>query len=115
MVGHRDIPGKPELLATTKTFLDYFNLKSLSDLPALAEIKDFDAIYPDLFDGIEDDTAEDPPQSQDEGVIASAAMPDQEIAMDTDGSEGGDEEEEDSAVTTTAVDDVNAKVIPFSN
>lgn len=115
VVGHRDIPGKPELLATTKTFLDYFNLKSLSDLPALAEIKDFDAIYPDLFDGIEDDTAEDPPQSQDEGVIASAAMPDQEIAMDADGSEGGDEEEEDSAVTTTAVDDVNAKVIPFSN
>ncbi len=50
VVGHRDVPGKPELLATTKTFLDYFNLKKLSDLPALADIKDFDSINPDLFE-----------------------------------------------------------------
>ena len=50
VVGHRDVPGKPELLATTKQFLDYFNLKKLSDLPTLAEIKDFDQINPDLFD-----------------------------------------------------------------
>ncbi len=48
-VGHRDVPGKPELLATTKEFLDYFNLKKLSDLPTLAEIRDLDEINPDLF------------------------------------------------------------------
>lgn len=48
-VGHRDVPGKPELLATTKGFLDYFNLKKLSDLPTLAEIRDLDEINPDLF------------------------------------------------------------------
>ena len=53
VVGHRDVPGKPELLATTRQFLDYFNLKSLSDLPTLAEIKDFDKINPDLFDGLD--------------------------------------------------------------
>lgn len=52
VVGHRDVPGKPALLATTKEFLDYFNLKKLSDLPTLAEIKDFENINPDLFDGI---------------------------------------------------------------
>ncbi|NIN34264.1 MAG: SMC-Scp complex subunit ScpB, partial [Gammaproteobacteria bacterium] len=42
VVGHRDVPGKPELLATTKEFLDYFNLKKLSELPALSEIKDYE-------------------------------------------------------------------------
>ncbi len=55
VVGHKDVPGKPELLATTKEFLDYFNLKKLSDLPPLAEIKDFEKMYPDLFDGIEEE------------------------------------------------------------
>ena len=53
VVGQRDIPGKPELLATTKEFLDYFNLKKLSELPSLAEIKDFDQINPDLFEELE--------------------------------------------------------------
>ena len=38
VVGHKESPGKPELLATTKKFLDYFNLKSLSDLPAPSEL-----------------------------------------------------------------------------
>jgi segregation and condensation protein B len=58
VVGHRDVPGRPELLATTRQFLDYFNLKSLSDLPSLAEIKDFDRINPDLFEGLEQQAAE---------------------------------------------------------
>ena len=44
VVGHRDAPGKPALYATTKEFLDYFNLKSLEELPLLSEIKDFDDI-----------------------------------------------------------------------
>ena len=48
VVGHRDVPGKPELLATTKEFLDYFNLKSLDQLPSLAEIKDFTDVDPAL-------------------------------------------------------------------
>ena len=53
VVGHRDVPGRPELLATTRQFLDYFNLKSLTDLPSLAEIKDFERINPDLFESLE--------------------------------------------------------------
>ncbi len=44
VVGHRDVPGKPALYATTKGFLDYFNLSSLQDLPSLAEIRDIDSI-----------------------------------------------------------------------
>ena len=52
VVGQRDVPGRPELLATTRQFLDYFNLKNLSDLPTLAAIKDFDKINPDLFEAL---------------------------------------------------------------
>ncbi len=44
IVGHRDVPGRPALFATTKDFLDYFNLKSMDELPTLAEIKDLDKI-----------------------------------------------------------------------
>lgn len=39
IVGYKEVPGKPALYATTRNFLDYFNLKSLSDLPALPEIR----------------------------------------------------------------------------
>lgn len=39
VVGHRDVPGHPELLGTTGEFLDYFSLKSIEDLPPLAELK----------------------------------------------------------------------------
>jgi len=48
VVGHRDVPGKPALYATSKIFLDYFNLKSLNDLPSLAEIRDLDSINQEL-------------------------------------------------------------------
>jgi segregation and condensation protein B len=48
VVGHRDVPGKPAMYASTKQFLDYFNLKSLSDLPTLAEIRDIDSINAEL-------------------------------------------------------------------
>ncbi len=47
-VGHRDVPGRPALLATTKEFLNYFGLKSLNDLPTLSEIKDLDSINCEL-------------------------------------------------------------------
>jgi len=42
VVGYREVPGHPELLGTTREFLDYFNLKSLDDLPSLAELRDMD-------------------------------------------------------------------------
>jgi len=40
VVGHRDVPGRPALYATTRRFLDYFGLRSLNDLPPLAELRD---------------------------------------------------------------------------
>jgi segregation and condensation protein B len=42
VVGHRDVPGKPELLGTTREFLDYFSLKRLDDLPTLAQLKELE-------------------------------------------------------------------------
>ena len=44
VVGHREVPGRPELLGTTREFLDYFGLKSLDDLPTLAELQDLEDI-----------------------------------------------------------------------
>lgn len=48
VVGHRDVPGKPALYATTRQFLDYFNLKNLSELPTLVEFRDLDQINPQV-------------------------------------------------------------------
>jgi len=48
VVGHRDVPGRPALLGTTRQFLDYFKLKSLDELPALSEIHDLEDFEPEL-------------------------------------------------------------------
>jgi len=44
VVGHREVPGRPELLGTSREFLDYFGLKTLDDLPTLAELQDLEDI-----------------------------------------------------------------------
>jgi len=44
VVGHRDVPGKPAMYATTREFLDYFNLKSLDQLPPLADVRDLETM-----------------------------------------------------------------------
>ena len=48
VVGHRDVPGRPAMYATTRQFLDYFNLKNLEQLPALSEIRDFETLTAEL-------------------------------------------------------------------
>ena len=61
VIGHRDVPGRPALFGTTRAFLDYFGLKSLDQLPTLAEIRDLDAIEPEFAfpSGIPRDAAAD--------------------------------------------------------
>jgi len=49
VLGHRDVPGRPELFGTTRQFLDSFNLKSLDQLPPLSEVKDIETMTDDLF------------------------------------------------------------------
>lgn len=77
VVGHRDVPGRPAVYATTKQFLDYFNLKSLADLPTLAALKDLDDINPDLFAEFEAQIRENADESvlQAENAAASAQAP----------------------------------------
>ncbi len=48
VVGHRDVPGRPALFGTTRQFLDYFNLKSLDELPPLAAIRDLEELEPQM-------------------------------------------------------------------
>lgn len=48
VVGHRDVPGRPAMYATTRAFLDYFNLRHLDQLPALAEIRDLETLNAEL-------------------------------------------------------------------
>jgi len=66
VLGHKDVPGRPTLYGTTKEFLDYFNLKSLDQLPTLAEIKDLDSIHPEL--ALDEDSAENTPDNPGEDI-----------------------------------------------
>lgn len=77
--GHRETPGRPELFVTTRQFLDHFNLKSLSDLPPLSEIKDMQEALPDdkLNDAVLElfaDSAEPEQQDSDDGDDAAEAV-----------------------------------------
>lgn len=51
VVGHRDVPGKPALFGTTRGFLDYFNLRSLDQLPPLGELHELPELEPELSFG----------------------------------------------------------------
>ena len=71
IVGHRDVPGRPAMFATTRQFLDYFDLKSLEDLPSLAEIKDLDKFNEEL--ALDDRGAADTDNTDRENVAAEHA------------------------------------------
>ncbi len=47
-LGHKDVPGRPTLYGTTRSFLDYFNIKSLNELPTLSEVSDLDRYTPEF-------------------------------------------------------------------
>jgi segregation and condensation protein B len=89
VVGHRDVPGHPELLATTREFLDYFGLASLEDLPALADLRDMDNVGLQLELPASDAASAD---GGDTGHGAAlAAESERQLAGDDD--DGGEEEE----------------------
>ena len=78
IVGHRDVPGHPALYATTKSFLDYFNLRNLDELPSLSEIKDLTQVNEEL--DMEDDLIELPSLELDvEEEEALAGMDDADL------------------------------------
>jgi segregation and condensation protein B len=101
VVGHRDVPGKPALFGTTRSFLDYFNLKSLDQLPPLAELGEIPELEPqlDLEARLENATDGVIPAS----VPATAALDDVELAAPLDpDSPSPDRAAEDAAPEHTA-------------
>jgi segregation and condensation protein B len=86
VVGHREVPGRPELLGTTREFLDYFGLKSLGDLPTLAELRDMDNLGVQLeLPGQEGD-------ARAVEAILKAEAPDESLSVVVDDDGAEDEE-----------------------
>lgn len=84
VVGHKDVPGRPSLFATTRQFLDYFNLKNLDELPTLAEIRDLDSMNEEL--ALEGADTQDPEtiDQQDDDAEEVAAESSESSMDDTD-------------------------------
>ena len=73
VVGHRDVPGRPAMFATTKAFLDYFGLLKLDDLPPLADLSDWESLRVQLnFPEVEEQagTGADAAEADDELVVS---------------------------------------------
>lgn len=97
IVGHRDVPGRPAMYATTKIFLDYFNLKSLDELPTLSEIRDLDKVNAEL-------DLDDTPVVEAELDLGGAGLANQDQSTQTQGSQ--DEELQVQALVIAEGDDL---------
>jgi segregation and condensation protein B len=91
VVGHRDVPGHPELLGTTDEFLDYFSLKSIEDLPPLAELKSLSDLnlqlpLPGTADGA-------PADATDSGEVAVVPAGEGNERLDAAADDDADDEE----------------------
>jgi segregation and condensation protein B len=111
VVGQREVPGRPSMYGTTKEFLDYFNLKSLDQLPPLAEIREL--IEPVIVEEADDESAED--IGPDDGGVSDATEPSETVAegeeMELDADDAGadpfqafEEEDDDEAVDLDSED-----------
>jgi len=87
VVGHKDVPGRPAMYATTKEFLDYFNLKRIDELPPLSELTDLDkiAIDPQMDLALEDQADDHSDDGADSAPSISA-----ELAEDINSGEDGE-------------------------
>ena len=80
VVGHRDVPGRPAMFATTRQFLDYFNLQNLNELPPLSEIRDLEEIAKslvvpeELAEALADGTLAQPEVTDEEPVEERSAQ-----------------------------------------
>ncbi|MEJ2403916.1 MAG: SMC-Scp complex subunit ScpB [Candidatus Thiodiazotropha sp.] len=120
VVGHRDVPGKPALYATTKEFLDYFNLKGLNELPTLAEIRDLDSINRELElldpdksppESTESDTGEADAESIAVETLADEADSNAEQTISDDSIPGVPEAARDQSLSEEAVVDEDTEVL----
>jgi len=105
VVGHRDVPGKPELLGSTREFLDYFGLKKLDDLPTLTQLKELEDLRVQLtLPGADPEVLADGDTPMN-AAAAAAADTDAHDAADADADAAADidppaDDDEDSAAQT---------------
>jgi len=97
VVGHREVPGRPAMYGTTKKFLDYFSLKSLNELPSLAELRDLNDIGRELDLDLSDIPGLELVSAHDEAVQEGEAAT--ETASADDVAQVPDNAESDSVAT----------------
>jgi segregation and condensation protein B len=95
IVGHREVPGRPELLGTTREFLDYFGLKSLDQLPTLAELKDVETIGVQL----------ELPAGEDSSVEAASEAANEAVSEATAESDNSSEDSDLELMANSAAED----------
>jgi len=101
IVGHRDVPGRPEMFGTTRFFLDYFGLKKLDDLPPLADLSDWESLRVQLnLPEVEDEAGTPVPERTDLPVLFP------EIAAEEAEDSSGDSEAAPAATSVTPEDDI---------
>lgn len=126
VVGHRDVPGRPSLFATTRQFLDYFNLKSLEELPSLSEIRDLDELNPvlDLGEAGLGEKDTDPPIPDENPPVATSEVDaepvDTQAAFYEEGFVDGEDafvdvEEDAAAADTSDTEAINNEEEPRSD
>jgi segregation and condensation protein B len=100
IVGYRDVPGKPALYGTTRKFLDYFNIQSLSELPALADIKPIDHLQKEMeLAAAADEAAASAPETGAVYAVETARLP----AMNDAGTEAVADNEAEARETAEAL------------
>jgi segregation and condensation protein B len=98
VVGHRDVPGRPEIFGTTKGFLDYFGLKKLEELPPLADLSDWESLRVQLdLPEVVEDTADQAPHISDLPIM----YPENEEEVS---------EDESALMTDAEIDAVNKRI-----
>ncbi len=100
VVGHRDVPGRPEMFGTTKGFLDYFGLKRLDDLPPLADLSDWESLRVQLnLPEVEEDTSDDMP-----------AIPELPVLYPESDEAEEEAEDESEMMSDSEIDAVNQRI-----
>jgi segregation and condensation protein B len=111
VVGHREVPGRPELLGTTREFLDYFGLKSLDQLPTLAELRDLESIGVQLELPGNELPADAAEPATDIDASAELAGDDAEILADANDAEDDDGDATPNMVASSESDQEGARSI----
>ena len=97
IVGHRDVPGRPEMFGTTRQFLDYFSLKKLDDLPPLADLSDWESLRVQLnLPAVDEDAA---------GPVIEPAEVTEIPSLQPEGTEEREEQPAETEITASAAND----------